>query len=85
MKQIGVTTLIYTDISRDGVLTGVNVHQTARVAQETGLQLIASGGGADLDDVRACAEAKNQGVAGVIIGRALYDNRFQLEDALRFQ
>lgn len=78
MKQLGVTTIIYTDISRDGVLTGVNAAATADLAQATGLQVIASGGVAGLDDVLRCHALAAQGVAGVIVGRALYDGRVDL-------
>jgi len=82
MKALGVHTVIYTDISRDGVLKGVNVETTTRLARHTGLRIIASGGVASLADViRTRAQAK-QGVVGVIIGRALYDGRIDLPQAL---
>ena len=72
---------LYTDVSRDGDLSGVNVDSTARLARETGLSVIASGGVASLDDVRRCRETGV--IAGVIIGKALYSDAFRLEDALR--
>ncbi len=82
MKNLGVQTIIYTDISRDGVLTGVNAAATAQLAQAVGLQVIASGGVASLDDIRRCAKLFSKGVVGVITGRALYDGRLDLVDAL---
>ncbi len=85
MKALGVRTIIYTDISRDGVLTGVNAEATAQLAQATGLYVIASGGVAGLEDVQRCRAHSAQGIAGVIIGRALYDGKIKLRDALRQQ
>ena len=73
MAALGVETIIYTDISRDGVLTGVNAAATAELARGTGLHVIASGGVADLEDVRRITAVRASGIGGVIIGRALYD------------
>jgi len=81
MKTLGVQTIIYTDISRDGVLTGVNAEATAVLAQATSLHVIASGGMAALDDIVHCYELANQGVVGVITGRAIYDGRINLQEA----
>ena len=83
MKDLGVQTVIYTDISRDGVLTGVNAAATGQLAQTTGLHVIASGGVASLDDVTRCAALADQGVIGVITGRAIYDGRLDLAEAFR--
>jgi phosphoribosylformimino-5-aminoimidazole carboxamide ribotide isomerase len=82
MMALGVRTVIYTDISRDGVLTGVNAAACADLARETGLFVIASGGVATLDDVRAAGKLADQGVSGLIIGRALYAGNFSLPEAL---
>ncbi len=82
MKASGVQTVIYTDISRDGMLTGVNVAKTAELAQATGLQVIASGGVASLQDIEQTLAVAEQGVVGVITGRALYDGRLDLREAL---
>jgi phosphoribosylformimino-5-aminoimidazole carboxamide ribotide isomerase len=81
MKERGVQTIIYTDISRDGVLTGVNATATAALAQATGLRVIASGGVAGLEDVQRCQALAPQGIGGVIIGRALYDGKVSLREA----
>ncbi len=83
MKASGVQTIIYTDISRDGVLTGVNAAATAQLAQVTGLRVIASGGVAALDDITRCAALADQGVVGVITGRAIYDGRLDLHTAFQ--
>ena len=82
MRALGVTRIIYTDIARDGLLSGVNAVSTGRLAQSTGLHVIASGGVASLDDVRSAAAQAPSGVEGVIIGRALYDGHIDLLDAL---
>lgn len=83
MKALGVKTIIYTDINRDGVLTGVNAAATATLAQAAGLNVIASGGVASLADIRQCQALADQGVIGVITGRAIYDGRIDLAAALQ--
>lgn len=79
---MGVRHALYTDITRDGELRGVNVAATAELAWKTGLSVIASGGVASLDDIRAL-KAAEAGIAGVVIGKALYTGALTLEDALR--
>ena len=74
--------LIFTDIERDGVLSGVNSEATAQLAQATGMCVIASGGVSSLDDVRSVAARAGQGVEGVIVGRALYDGHVALAEAI---
>jgi phosphoribosylformimino-5-aminoimidazole carboxamide ribotide isomerase len=80
-STMGVIHALYTDVSRDGDLSGVNVEATAALARETRLSVIASGGVASLDDVRRCRETGL--IAGVIIGKALYSGAFALEEAIR--
>lgn len=80
MAEQGVKHALYTDVSRDGGLAGVNIEGTAALAKETGLQVIASGGVGSLEDIRAL-KATGQ-VAGAIIGMALYEGRVQLSEAL---
>lgn len=77
----GVAALIHTDIERDGMLSGVNVAATAALARAVGIPVIASGGVASLEDLRALGKA-DAGIAGVISGRALYDGRLDLRAAL---
>jgi phosphoribosylformimino-5-aminoimidazole carboxamide ribotide isomerase len=76
--QDGVATVIYTDVSRDGMLAGPDLIWAAGL-RRCGARVIASGGVATLDDIRAACEA---GLAGTIVGRALYEGRFTLRDAL---
>ncbi len=82
VQALGVRTVVFTDIARDGVLTGVNLAATRELAQATGLGVIASGGVSSLDDVVRLREAASDGIVGVIIGRALYDGRIDLAEAL---
>jgi phosphoribosylformimino-5-aminoimidazole carboxamide ribotide isomerase len=77
----GVRHALYTDVSRDGDLSGVNVSATAELARETQLQVIASGGVSTLNDIKTL-KATNQ-VAGVIIGRALYTGALTLQQAIQ--
>ncbi len=77
----GIRWCVFTDIERDGVSTGVNIPATVKLARETGLHVIASGGVASLVDVEAAARA---GLPGIIIGRALYEGTFTLREALEY-
>jgi phosphoribosylformimino-5-aminoimidazole carboxamide ribotide isomerase len=80
-EDAGAAALIHTDIERDGMLSGVNVAATADLARATSLPVIASGGVASLEDLRAL-KAADAPIAGVISGRALYDGRLDLAAAL---
>ena len=84
MAQVGVERIIYTDISRDGTLSGVNVEATAKLAKASGLKVIASGGVSSMTDIRKVKAAGKDGVEGVIVGKAIYTNSLVLEDALAF-
>ena len=79
MRTLGLRTIIFTDISRDGLGRGLNIAATRELADVSGLDVIASGGVHTLDDVRAAREA---GLAGVIIGRALYEGTGDLKESL---
>lgn len=79
----GVAAIIYTDIERDGRLMGVNVTATAALAENCAIPVIASGGVAGIEDLLALQRVARSGVEGVICGRALYDGRLDLKDALR--
>ncbi|MHB9094250.1 MAG: 1-(5-phosphoribosyl)-5-[(5-phosphoribosylamino)methylideneamino]imidazole-4-carboxamide isomerase [Eubacteriales bacterium] len=83
MKELGIERIIYTDIKRDGTLKGPNIESTKEIAAKTGLAVIASGGISSLDDIRAVKELEPFGVDSVITGKALYDGRLDLADALR--
>ena len=79
----GVAAIVYTDIGRDGALTGVDAAAIARFARFAGLPVIASGGVAGIADIAALKTYEREGVSGVICGRALYDGRLDGGDALR--
>jgi len=83
MVAVGVARIIYTDISRDGMLSGVNVAATASLAQTAGIPVIASGGVKDMADMKAIKAAENAGVEGVIVGKAIYMGSLNLIDALK--
>jgi len=78
----GVTAIIHTDITRDGAMGGANVAASARLAESCGLPVIVSGGVAGMDDIRAVAAARASGLAGAIAGRALYDGKLDLREAI---
>jgi phosphoribosylformimino-5-aminoimidazole carboxamide ribotide isomerase len=82
MKGCGICRVIYTDISRDGMLSGVNAEACATLARTSGLRVIASGGVASLDDVSSVVQVEQAGVEGIIIGKALYSGRIDLRQAL---
>jgi len=82
VKELGVERIVYTDISRDGMLCGVSVEATRELAQRTGLCVIASGGVSSLNDVRRLKEAEASGVEGVIIGQALYSGALELRETI---
>jgi len=82
MGALGVERVVYTDIQRDGMLTGPNVEATRHLAKQTGLSVIASGGVGSLQDIRALAPYHARGIEGVIVGMALYEGRFTLAEAI---
>jgi phosphoribosylformimino-5-aminoimidazole carboxamide ribotide isomerase len=79
LKSQGLQTIIFTDVSRDGIGLGVNVESSVALAQDSGLAVIASGGVASANDVRRVRDA---GLAGVIIGRALYEGQINLQSLI---
>ena len=80
-ERDGVEAIIYTDIGRDGMMQGVNVEATLRLAQAVSIPIIASGGISTLDDVRQLCTVQHEGIMGAIIGRALYDGAIDLKAA----
>jgi phosphoribosylformimino-5-aminoimidazole carboxamide ribotide isomerase len=82
MADLGVLRIVFTDIARDGTLTGVDVAGTSALARASGLKVIASGGVAGLDDIRALAVHVPDGIEGVIVGQALYTGAVSLPEAL---
>lgn len=82
MKAVGVKTIIYTDISRDGTLEGVNVEATARLAKESAVKIVASGGVRSEADIRALLPYEREGIEGVIVGKSIYMGTLDLAAAL---
>ena len=78
----GAARIIYTDISRDGTRDGVNLAETLKIARAVKIPIIASGGVATLDDIRRLLPLQEEGVEGVIVGKALYAVAFSFKDAL---
>jgi phosphoribosylformimino-5-aminoimidazole carboxamide ribotide isomerase len=82
-EDYGVEAVIYTDIGRDGMLTGVNIEATVRLAQALVVPVIASGGLNSLEDVRRLRELESEGITGCIAGRAIYEGRLDFAEALK--
>jgi phosphoribosylformimino-5-aminoimidazole carboxamide ribotide isomerase len=78
----GIKRIIYTDIARDGMLTGPNIDQTIAVARAANVQVTASGGVSSLDDIKRLRDAGEPLLDSVIVGKALYEQKFKLEDAI---
>ena len=83
VADAGVDRIVYTDVARDGTLEGVNIEQTCAIARESGLRVTASGGVSSLAEIRQLGAARSCGIDSVIIGKALYEGRFTLLEALR--
>jgi phosphoribosylformimino-5-aminoimidazole carboxamide ribotide isomerase len=81
-EDAGVAALVYTDVSRDGMLEGLNLDATIALAESVSIPVIASGGLASLDDIRALLKPRAKKLAGAIAGRALYDGRLDAAQAL---
>jgi phosphoribosylformimino-5-aminoimidazole carboxamide ribotide isomerase len=77
----GVSSIVYTDISRDGMLSGCNVEATAELAAACGIPVIASGGIKDISDIEQLLAVRQQGVAGSILGRSIYEGTLDLQQA----
>jgi phosphoribosylformimino-5-aminoimidazole carboxamide ribotide isomerase len=83
MRALGVRRVVYTDVRRDGMLSGVNIAMTVQVAHALEGEVIASGGVASLEDIRLVRAHEQDGIAGVIVGMALYRGALRLPDALQ--
>src|SRR5512140_1558260 len=82
-QDYGVEAVIYTDIGRDGMMTGVNIEATVALARELTVPVIASGGLNDLDDIRRLRAVESEGITGCIAGRAIYEGRLDFAQALK--
>jgi phosphoribosylformimino-5-aminoimidazole carboxamide ribotide isomerase len=82
-QDYGVEAIVYTDIGRDGMLTGVNIDATVKLARELKIPVIASGGIASLQDIANLLPYENDGIIGAIAGRALYEGKLDLKAAIK--
>jgi len=82
LARTGVQRVVYTDISKDGMLVGPNLEATKRLAVDSQLKVVASGGVASLSDLQALRGLENTGIEGAIVGKALYERRFTLKEAI---
>jgi phosphoribosylformimino-5-aminoimidazole carboxamide ribotide isomerase len=82
-ERDGVEAIIYTDIGRDGMMAGFNVESTGKLARAVNTPVIASGGVSSLEDIRRLKELEGDGVAGAVIGRALYEGGLSLKECLK--
>ncbi|MCG2713691.1 MAG: 1-(5-phosphoribosyl)-5-[(5-phosphoribosylamino)methylideneamino]imidazole-4-carboxamide isomerase [Candidatus Omnitrophica bacterium] len=83
LKEVGFKQLIYTDISRDGALSGPNISGIKELLKATGLNVIASGGVSNLEDLLKLKKLEKKGVVAAIVGKALYEGKFTLVEALK--
>jgi phosphoribosylformimino-5-aminoimidazole carboxamide ribotide isomerase len=82
-EGIGLSAIIFTDVERDGMSTGLNIEATKALIRSTSIPVIASGGVSRIEDIVHLMELETDGVIGVIVGRALYTGRLDLEEAIR--
>ncbi len=83
-EDMGVESIIYTDIGRDGMLTGVNIEATVKLAQAIKIPVVASGGVTNMDDIKALCKVEDEGVAAAITGRAIYEGSLDFEEARKY-
>ena len=81
-EDAGVAALLFTDVGRDGLLSGVNIEATKELAEAVELPVLASGGVSGMDDIRALKKVSSAGISGVVVGRAIYTGRIKLKQAL---
>jgi len=83
-EQDGVESIVYTDISRDGMMQGVNVEQTVAMARASTIPVIASGGVTNMDDIKALQAVAGEGILGAITGRAIYEGTLDVAEAQHY-
>ena len=83
MGDAGITTIIFTDIAKDGTLSGVNAERFAEIAIRSGISVIASGGVASIKDIKALKKYEKDGVIGVILGKSIYTGKLDLSEAIK--
>ncbi len=82
-EEEGVTSIIFTDISRDGMMTKINIESTVELCKRITIPVIASGGISNLDDIEALCKVAHEGIAGAITGRAIYEGTLDFREAQR--
>ena len=82
LSSFGLKIIIYTDIARDGTLSGVNIEATSKLATESGVDIIASGGVRSLEDIHALKKRESEGIIGVIAGKSIYEGTLSLSEAI---
>lgn len=82
-EDSGVAAILYTDIGRDGMMQGLNISATKKLAESINIPVIASGGVANIEDIKAVKSIESSGICGVVVGRALYNGTIDVEEALR--
>ena len=80
-EKAGVSAIVYTDIARDGMMQGVNIEETVRLAESISIPVIASGGVTNMDDIKGLLEVESRGVSGTILGRSIYEGTIDLAEA----
>ncbi len=83
-EDFGVAEIVYTDIEKDGMMKGINIEATVNLANEIEIPVIASGGVSNIEDIKKISAYKTNGISGVIIGRALYEEKIKIQEAQEF-
>ena len=83
IKAIGIETVIYTNISQDGTLTGPDIEGTNRIAERSGLSVILSGGISSNQDIETVCRLRHPGVEGIITGKAVFEERVDLQEMIK--
>jgi len=83
-EKAGVSAIVYTDIARDGMMQGVNIDETVRLAESISIPVIASGGVTNMDDIKGLCDVESRGVTGTILGRSIYEGTIDLAEAQKY-
>lgn len=83
MESIGVKTVIYTDIEKDGMMQGISLDSVKRILEQTDINMVVSGGVTSIEDINHLVELKNSKIEGVITGKAIYEGKLDLVEAIR--
>ena len=83
-EKAGVSAIVYTDIARDGMMQGVNIDETVRLAESISIPVIASGGVTNMDDIKGLCDVEPRGVTGTILGRSIYEGTIDLAEAQKY-